>query len=75
MKPSPFPWSLLLATACELASAAGVPAASASSPASAACPAHAGASQVGRATSKVRHIPAEGDPCVSSNGLAKPVPH
>jgi hypothetical protein len=76
LKPSSFPCGLLLAAACELASAAPVPAAGASSAAaSAACPAHVGASQAGRATSKVRHIPAEGDPCATSNGVAKPTPH
>ncbi len=75
MKPSYFPCGLLLAAACELASAAPVPAASASAAASAACPAHVGASQAGRATSKVRHIPVEGDPCATSNGVAKPSPH
>lgn len=74
MKPSSFTCSLLLAAACGLVSAAPVPAASASAAASAACPAHVGASQAGRATSKVRHIPVEGDPCATSSGVAKPVP-
>jgi hypothetical protein len=75
LKPSSFPCGLLLAAACGLVSAAGVPTAGASAAAaSAACPAHVGASQAGRATSKVRHIPVEGEPCATSSGVAKPTP-
>jgi hypothetical protein len=42
---------------------------------SAACAAHASASEAGgRITSKVRHIPDEGDPCADSRGVAPPLP-
>ena len=75
MKPSSFACGLLLAASCGLVSAAPLPAASASAAAaSAACPAHVGASQAGRATSKVRHVPNEGDPCATSIGVARPTP-
>ena len=88
MKPTLITLCLVLA-ACGAASGADtrpIAAAAASAPASAAAPAQRAGSaacappgaSVPRgghmATSKVRHIPDEGDPCANSSGIAPPLP-
>ncbi len=80
MKPSPCPLALALAL---LASA--VPAQATNAPRLAAngasqsarggvdCPAASAPRRPGTATSKLRHVPDEADPCADSHGAARPV--